>query len=148
VGSTRTTNQASARDAQRLRDADLVVANGGGLEGGLHDALGAAEDDGVRVFTALDVADPMAAGEDEHGADAGGGDGHEHEGGLNPHFWQDPHRMAMVVRALGAELGTLDQPDAAALTAGAEAYATQLGRTRPGGGRPLRPPSPTTAAAW
>jgi zinc/manganese transport system substrate-binding protein len=44
----------SARDVERLTQADLVVANGLGLEEGLEDALDQAEADGTPVFRAAD----------------------------------------------------------------------------------------------
>ena len=46
--------QPSARQAVDIREADLLVTNGGGFEAGLDDTIAGAEDDGVTVFTALD----------------------------------------------------------------------------------------------
>ncbi len=85
--------QPSAREAQELREADLVVANGGGLEAGLTDALEAAEEDGVDVVYALDA---IPAREDE-------------EGHVDPHFFNDPSAMATVAEDLVDRLpGTPD----------------------------------------
>lgn len=117
--------QPSAREAAALRDADLVVANGGGFEEGLDDALRSAEDDGAAVFEAVDhvaLLEPGdgAAGDhateegDDHAteggdiADADGddhadGDEHGHEG-ADPHVFTDPARMATVAEALADEL--------------------------------------------
>jgi ABC-type Zn uptake system ZnuABC Zn-binding protein ZnuA len=69
------TFEASARQAALLRDADLVVSNGLGLEEGLSDLLAAAEDDGVEVLAVGERLDPMRVG-----ADDGGGHEHESEG--------------------------------------------------------------------
>lgn len=73
----------SARQAADLREADLVVANGGGFEAGLDDALEAAEDDGATVVRALDSVDMI---DDD------------------PHFFTDPARMAVAAEALATTL--------------------------------------------
>jgi len=100
----------SAQDIERVYDADLVVANGLGLEEGLHDALEEAAANGVRVFEATDhvtlrtLGDEQTAGEPSASeAPATGGD---HDG-LDPHIWVDPIAMAQVVTALGPVVGEL-----------------------------------------
>ena len=126
----------SAADIARLGEADLVVANGLGLEEGLADALAAAEADGTPVFelaTAYDtLLDAEAAharheepGDEESGheesgheesghGDAHDGDetGHEESGhahdGADPHIWFDPRQMAEAVLALGDALAAVD----------------------------------------
>lgn len=80
----------SARDIEAVNRADLVVANGLGLEEGLHDVLEQAAASGVPVFEATDHIAVRALGEDEH----------DH-GGLDPHFWVDPISVRDVVLALG-----------------------------------------------
>jgi zinc/manganese transport system substrate-binding protein len=83
----------SARQAADLREADLVVANGGGFEAGLDDTLEAAEDDGATVVRALDSVERI---DDD------------------PHFFTDPARMAMaaetVATTLSEEVPALDTP--------------------------------------
>jgi zinc/manganese transport system substrate-binding protein len=67
----------------------------------------------VAVFTALDAADPLPAEE-----------GHDSP---DPHFWQDAHRMAMVVRALVADLtGVVGPARGPEVAQRAEAEAQQL----------------------
>jgi zinc/manganese transport system substrate-binding protein len=89
--------QPSAKDAERLANADLVVENGLKLEEGLQDALGQARDDGTRIFTATDHVKLLAFNSDqadeiaEHGPD-------------DPHIWTDPLAMRSVVHALTPEL--------------------------------------------
>lgn len=79
--------EVSAREAARLRSADLVVENGLGLEEGVARHVEAATADGVPVFTAGDAIDVLDwRTEDDSGPD--------------PHFWTDPRRMAEVVSAL------------------------------------------------
>ena len=135
------TFEPSARQLAELHEADLVVANGGGLEAGLGAALDDTKAAGVPVFSALehvtalggddahggDATEDGHAGDDEHSEDGGhhndagdddaqGGDAtedghagaedHDH-GGVDPHFWMDPLRMAEAVEALGAQIGEL-----------------------------------------
>ncbi|MDX1689707.1 MAG: metal ABC transporter substrate-binding protein [Acidimicrobiia bacterium] len=126
--------QPSARDIARLREADLVVANGLGLEAELTDALEAAADDGVRILTVAPGLDPIpfaGDGEDEDHAneedhaeeDHADEEGHTDHGELDPHVWMDPLRMADAARAVAAELDDLAEGDWASR---AEAYAAEL----------------------
>jgi zinc/manganese transport system substrate-binding protein len=89
--------QPSAKDAERLANADLVVENGLKLEEGLEDALAQARDDGARIFTATDHVTLLAFGADD-AADIA-----EH-GPNDPHIWTDPLAMRDVVRSLVPEL--------------------------------------------
>ncbi|WP_350355064.1 metal ABC transporter substrate-binding protein [Curtobacterium sp. DN_7.5] len=100
--------EVSAREAARLRSADLVVENGLGLEEGVARHVEAAAADGVPVFTAGDAIDVLDwRTEDDSGPD--------------PHFWTDPRRMAEVVSALDDALDEvgIDAP-------GADGYRAQL----------------------
>lgn len=130
----------SAGQAETMRNADLLVVNGGNLEEGLIDAVEAAEEDGVHVFEATSAIDTIEFGattdehghdeeehaEDEHGHDEEEEHGHDHSGG-DPHFWHDPIRVAEVVEALAAELAELDDTlEDSEWTARAEAMHEQL----------------------
>ena len=86
----------SARQAESMAAADLLVVNGSGFEGGLQSAVEAAEDAGAAVFVATDHVDLL---------------------GDDPHFWTDPRRMLAVVEALAAALPAAP---------GAEAYTDEL----------------------
>ena len=97
--------QPSAKDVEEVVDADLVVANGLGLEQGLAAALESAERDGVPVFEATDHVRLRTVGEDEGHEHAAGKDGDEHAAGAeDPHVWTDPVAMKSVVAALAGEL--------------------------------------------
>jgi zinc/manganese transport system substrate-binding protein len=92
----------SARDVETLLAADLVVANGLGLEEGLHDVLEQAGADGVVIFEATDHIE-LRDGEAVHEADADQGTDDEGEhayAGADPHFWLDPLAMRDVAIAL------------------------------------------------
>ncbi len=112
--------QPSARQAAALREADLVVANGGGFEAGLTDTLQGAEDDGVTVFEALDHVAPL-------GGDPDGDD--DTDGAVDPHFFTDPARMADAAEALAGVLATAATGlDGDAASDRAAAYVAELRR--------------------
>ena len=101
----------SARQAQDLHTADMVVANGLQLEAGLLDLLAVAADDGVPVLHLAQHLDPIppAGLAEEHDAEGesatdrpgAGTDGHDT---LDPHVWFDPLRMADGARLVAARL--------------------------------------------
>jgi len=111
----------SARQAARLRDADLIVANGVELEEGLLDVIAEAESEGITVLRVGEELDPQPfvgpggndhedEGTDDHedeGAhDDEAADGHGHEG-LDPHVWMDPVRMIDAAGLIGDALRPL-----------------------------------------
>ena len=108
--------QASSRQITELGRADLVVANGLGLEEALDDVLSSLEAEGIRVFRVADHLDPIPIGV---GVGLGGG---EHD--LDPHVWMDAGRMATAARLISAELQLLD-PDGP-WQANADAYVAEL----------------------
>lgn len=101
----------SAQEAATLRDADLLVSNGLGLEEGLQQHLDAAD---VPAFVAGDAIDVLDYAE----GDAAGTP--------DPHFWTDPVRMVELVDALGPRLAELDGVDPEALAESASAYRADL----------------------
>lgn len=103
--------QASSREAAALAQADLVIANGLGLEEGLGDLLASAAEEGTAIFEVAPLVDPVTF--------AGGE-------GLDPHVWLDPVRMADAARLLGASLAALDPTTD--WMARAEEYAQRLER--------------------
>lgn len=66
----------------------------------------------------------MSATEKDGGHHAG--DGHHHEGNLDPHYWLDPARARAVVLRMASELGRLDPPRRDAYQARAEACVKKL----------------------
>lgn len=104
----------SAREAARVRSADLVVSNGLGLEEGLQQHLDAAAADGVPGFVAGDVVEVL----DHAEGDAAGTP--------DPHFWTDPGRMVDVVEGLEDALVEVDGVDPGAVRGRAAAYLDEL----------------------
>jgi zinc/manganese transport system substrate-binding protein len=112
-GSTPHEFQASARQAAAMRDADVLITNGAGFEEGLHDAIEAAEQDGVPTFAAIDAvgtlqldesveeaAHASEGEEDEHAGEGEGAEEGEHAEGTDPHFFTDPARVATAAQAI------------------------------------------------
>ena len=96
--------QASAKQVDRIMKADLLVVNGADFEEGLLDVIEGAESDGVKVFEAMNSVEPLEdhdeEGHDDHDKHEDHDEhGHDH-GGVDPHFFTDPGRMAQVVNQL------------------------------------------------
>jgi len=103
--------QASAQQAAMLREADLIVTSGLGLEQGLEDVLEGAERDGVSVLELGPSLDPRPL--DPDAAD----------GGLDPHWWLDPIRAAEAVGLVAERLQAIEEGD---WVARASAYDAEL----------------------
>jgi zinc/manganese transport system substrate-binding protein len=97
----------SARQAEAMADADLLVVNGAGLEQSMASLTGHAK----RVFTFADHVSRRTVGGDDT---------------VDPHVWNDPHEMAGAVVALGAAAATLHGVDAATVRRRAGDYAAEL----------------------
>ena len=89
--------QASAQQVSKMMEADLLVVNGANFEEGMLDVIASAESDGVLTFEAISVVSQLE-GSADHG-DHVDHEGHDH-GGIDPHFFTDPGRMATVVEEL------------------------------------------------
>src|SRR6056300_575980 len=114
--------QASSAQVALMASADLVVANGLGLEEGVVDAIENVEADGVSVLEIAALVDPLPFGEehseegshDDHGHEDEHSDEEDHSeeeshddhghGEFDPHFWFDMERMALAAELIGAEL--------------------------------------------
>ena len=101
----------SSQQVAQIVQADLVIANGLGLEAGLDDALDNARSDGATVLEIAELVDPIPFGEhaddhsDDHADEAATEDEHEH-GSEDPHVWFDMTRMATAAELIGAQLAT------------------------------------------
>ncbi len=120
----------SPRQIASLAEADLVIY----LKGFQPAVDAAIEESGAEhAFDVGTVVDLRPASDDhdhnhdeehsdeEHSLD----DGHDH-GDFDPHFWQDPERMATLATALSERLADADAEHAADYAASAEATVAQL----------------------
>ncbi len=108
----------SARQAAALREADLVVANGLGLEAGLDPVLESAESDGVEVLRLAPELDPIPLS-------TGGADAE-----LDPHVWTDPVRMVRAAELIGDAAVQHLGCDDAAIAERVESYSRGAGARR------------------
>ena len=101
--------RASAAQVALLHDADLVVANGLGLEEGILDVLEAAEADGINLLEVGDLLDPLPFGGHDEEGDGDGDEDEDHaHSGADPHFWMDPLRVAEAARLIAQALASLE----------------------------------------
>lgn len=102
----------SAAQVAAIYGADLVVANGLGLEEGLEDALLAAEAEGVPILFLAPLLDPLpfdgseSHDEEEHAADE------DDHGEFDPHVWLDPVRVGEAAVLIGDRVSELIGDDA------------------------------------
>jgi len=118
----------SARDMEAMANADLLVANGLGLEETLEDAITAAAGAGTPVFElSAHVTVRDADHGDDHGDDQSGEAEHAHEAG-DPHLWLSPATMLEALPALADAVSTAigTQVDPAPLTAELESLDAEL----------------------
>jgi zinc transport system substrate-binding protein len=113
----------------RLAGADLVVYLDG-FQPAVDEAVDTtAEGDTLDAAEVVDLAEVADHSEPDHADEAhekdGEGDEHAH-GDLDPHFWQDPERMALLAEAVAEELGRLDEAGAEQYAANAEDLVTEL----------------------
>lgn len=135
--------QASAQQANQMREADALIVNGADFEEALLDVIEASTADGVPTFAAISAVDAIEYGHEdrdhkaEEGHDDHGDDDHEAEeghedhdhdhDGEDPHFFTDPVRMAESADAMAEFLvDVLEEIDAGALRAAADAYIEEL----------------------
>ncbi len=85
----------SSQDVAAMVGADLVVANGLGLEEGLQKSIESAQQDGANILEVAPLLDPIPFG----------GEGEEaHASGDDPHVWLDVTRAGTAAALIGAEL--------------------------------------------
>lgn len=122
--------QASAQQANQIREADALIVNGAGFEEGLLDVIESAEGDGVATFEAISAVDTIefgGAGHSDEAEHAEGEDEHASEG-AEPHYFLDPVRTAAAVDGIGDFLAeAVDGIDAAALEESVATYVDELG---------------------
>jgi len=114
----------SATDRLELEQADLVVANGAGLEAGVP-----LEETDAPIWELSDNAGELLA--TNEGAD-----------GQDPHVWMDPTRVAAAMRSLGSALAKADPAAAEAYRQRADDYAERLTALHRDLQRMLRPIAP------
>ena len=101
----------TSQQVAALQRADLVVANGLGLEAGLEDIMQSAAEDGANVFEVAPELDPLPFtdhGHDEEGEESGDETDVPDHGDLDPHVWFDLSRVDTAAGLIAARLAELD----------------------------------------
>ncbi|GIW13455.1 MAG: ABC transporter substrate-binding protein [Tepidiforma sp.] len=113
----------SPQDSRRLREADLVLKNGIGLDDWLDDLIAGSGTRATVVVVTEGV--DVIAGDDHGHEDEAAGDDHAHEEG-DPHVWHDPANVQVMVTNIAEALAGADPANAASYRAAAEAYRAKL----------------------
>ncbi len=101
--------QPTSQQIASLQTADLVVANGLGLEEGLLDVLESAVSDGANVLELAPQLDPLPFADHDEGDDDDDHAGEEREhDGEDPHVWFDPDRVVAATELIAARLAEID----------------------------------------
>lgn len=104
----------SVKETAEVADADLVVYEHG-LQPAVDEAVATTAEGATLDAAAVVHLQPFAAADDREG-----------EGDLDPHFWQDPQRMADLGDAIADRLADLDPAHATDFHANAEAFRADL----------------------
>lgn len=115
--------EATPRQVASLQDADLVVANGLGLEEGLEDVLESAVSDGASILELAPDLDPFPFADHNQEADDHAEQEHERVS-EDPHVWFDPSRVVSATEMIAARLAEID--DSVDWMARATAYSDRL----------------------
>lgn len=120
--------QLSPSDLRKLRDSDLVVFNGAGLDNWITKAVSSAGNkhtlELARALKSdiIESSPHLELGDDQHHDH-----GHNHQHGPgNPHFWLDPQLAIRCVTNILASVQKLDPSRAADYAKNAEAYIARL----------------------
>lgn len=118
----------SPRQLRDVGEADLVVYLGG-FQAAVDEAVAErAPEHALDVATVADLQPLPEGAADEHGEE---GDEHadgatDDHGGLDPHFWLDPERLAVVAASVADSLAQVDPDNAETYRANAAALADEL----------------------
>ncbi len=115
--------QPTPKDLVLVEQADLVFANGFGLESFLGNMLQQASASAQVVEVSEGIPPLLLAEEDENEHTA---DEDEHGSGYDPHVWLDPHNIQVWVDNIAAALAAADPANAESYQSNAAAYQQEL----------------------
>ncbi|MBD1575846.1 zinc ABC transporter substrate-binding protein ZnuA [Vibrio sp. S11_S32] len=132
-------------DMRKIKDADLFIWVGPGLESFLESAL-----EGNTNTLQLDQSDQITKlkyGEEgdhdhadhDHAAHEDHDDGHHHHGGYNPHLWLGPQQAQQMAKVISDKLMALDPEHKATYQKNYQAFVTHLSATISGIKQQLAP---------
>lgn len=125
VGSDPHSFDPTPQDVSKVAEADLVLANGAGLEAFLDNLIESAggKEKVIYLSDGIDFREP--AGEPAAEEDAHDDDEHGHEG-VDPHTWNDPNNVIVWVENIRQALDQLDPDNSEVYSANAAAYTAEL----------------------
>ena len=108
------------QDVAKVAQADLVFANGAGLEEFLDNLIASAgaEEKVLHLSDGLDLSGLKVASDQEE-------DEHDHAD-ADPHTWTDPQNVIIWVEAIATQLSTTDPDNAGSYTSNAATYTAEL----------------------
>lgn len=116
--------QPSAEEREQLAEADLVVHNGGGLDGSVP-----LDDTDAQAWALADhIPDPIPFGEAGDASEHAEEEAHGSGASQDPHVWMDPTRVAAALPSLATALAKVAPRHASALRRRAGAFAASLRR--------------------
>lgn len=98
----------TSQQVAALQRADLVVANGLGLEAGLGDILQSAADDGANIFEVAPELDPLPFADHGHDEQEVDDEDEPDDEDLDPHVWFDLSRVDIAAGLIAARLAEVD----------------------------------------
>lgn len=113
------------QDLARLSEADIIFANGAGLEEQLLRVIENAAEDTPLVSLAEEIELIDTAADQDHPEEAAGESEHEHENG-DPHVWTDPTLVKVWADTIAESLSQADPDNASTYQANAQAYMQEL----------------------
>lgn len=123
---------ATPQDVVKVAEADVVFANGAGLEEFLNNLVESADAEGKMVHVSEGIAlldrptKPSTEAEEHEGEEhMHEGEEHVHTGG-DPHTWVDPNNVIIWVQNIAQKLSEADPANAAAYASNAAAYTAEL----------------------
>jgi len=122
------TYQPTPRDVAKLAEAALVVYNGGDLDPWMERQLEAVGSRARVVVLSEGLEPPAGVAQEEEEAhrDETPAAGHDHEHGVNPHFWLDPDFAIVYVQRIAEGLAQVDPAHAETYRANAERYTAEI----------------------
>ena len=105
--------EATSQDRLKVKDADLIVENGGGYDAFMDDISKdskATKIDAVKLSGLPGAEDAAEHHHHDHDEDSASEEHHDHDhGSFNEHVWYNPEVMAKVSHKVAEELGSLDK---------------------------------------
>lgn len=122
--------EATSSDRLTVKDADLVVLNGGGYDTFLEEMAGSDNKEQI-IINAVEVSElfdeeELAHINEEHAHHEGEEAEHDHAHTYNEHVWYDLDSMIKVTNQVAEDLATLDAENAQSYRDGASALVTEL----------------------